>query len=72
MYVGAHGIYGAPRIHTQLIEEGYIAGKSRVARLMRIAGVIGVTRRKKWRTTTREINLHERIEYARLISTTVY
>ena len=54
IHVGTRGIYGAPRIHAQLVEEGYKAGKNRVARLMRRAGVIGVTRRKKWRTTTRD------------------
>jgi putative transposase len=48
------GIYGAPRIHTELRANGINVGKKRVARLMREVGVCGVTRRKKWRTTIRD------------------
>ena len=48
------GIYGAPRIHTELRANGIKVGKKRVARLMRELGVCGVTRRKKWRTTIRD------------------
>lgn len=48
------GIYGAPRIHTELGVNGIKVGKKRVARLMREVGICGVTRRKKWRTTIRD------------------
>jgi len=48
------GIYGAPRIHTELRSQGVKVGKKRVARLMREVGICGVTRRKKWRTTIRD------------------
>ena len=48
------GIYGAPRIHTELRANGVKVGKKRVARLMREVGICGVTRRKKWRTTIRD------------------
>ena len=48
------GIYGAPRIHTELRATGIKVGKKRVARLMREIGICGVTRRKKWRTTIRD------------------
>lgn len=48
------GIYGAPRIHTELRTTGIKVGKKRVARLMREVGICGVTRRKKWRTTIRD------------------
>ena len=48
------GIYGAPRIHTELRTNGVKVGKKRVARLMREVGICGVTRRKKWRTTIRD------------------
>ncbi len=41
------GIYGAPRIHTELRTNGIKVGKKRVARLMREVGICGVTRRKK-------------------------
>ena len=44
--------YGASRIHAKLVEDGMNVGHNRVARLMRRAGIQGVTRRK-WRVTTR-------------------
>ena len=43
--------YGAPRIHADLVDEGHGVGRKRVARLMRAAGLQGVTRRKGFRTT---------------------
>jgi putative transposase len=45
--------YGRPRICAELRERGLTANHKRVARLMRHAGLEGVSRRKKWRTTTR-------------------
>ena len=45
--------YGAPRIHTDLTEAGIRVGRKRVARLMRAAGLQGVSRRKGPRTTIR-------------------
>ncbi len=45
--------YGAPRIHAELVEDGQHVARKRVARLMRAAGLEGVSRRKKARTTTR-------------------
>jgi len=47
------GIYGKPRIHEDLIEEGIRVSPKRVARLMREAGLRGVCRRKRTRTTQR-------------------
>lgn len=45
-------IYGAPRIHADLRElDGIGIGRKRVARLMRAAGLAGVSRRKGCRTT---------------------
>ena len=48
------GIYGAPKIHADLAESGIRVGRMRVARLMRVAGLQGVTRRKFARTTKRD------------------
>ena len=48
------GTYGAPRILEDLQEEGVKVGQKRVARLMRAAGLQGVTRRKTTWTTVRE------------------
>jgi len=45
-------IYGAPRIHAELQEEGTRVGRKRVARLMNKCGLTGVSRRK-WTVTTR-------------------
>jgi putative transposase len=45
--------YGAPRIHAKLKEDGVDVGHNRVARLMRQAGIVGVTRRKRRGTTQR-------------------
>jgi putative transposase len=49
----SRGTYGAPRIHAELAARGLPAGHNRVARLMRNAGVQGVSRRKPCRTTVR-------------------
>ena len=47
----SHGTYGAPRVHADLADEGRRHGRKRVARLMRTAGLRGITPRR-WRTTT--------------------
>jgi putative transposase len=48
--------YGAPRIHAELREEGIRVGGKRVARLMRSAGLRGVSRRRWIVTTVRDRN----------------
>ena len=50
----SRGTYGAPRIHAELAAEGIHVGRKRVARLMRAAGLEGVSRRKGWKTTVRD------------------
>jgi putative transposase len=45
------GTYGAPRILRDLRDAGHRVGQKRVARLMRAAGLVGVSRRR-WVTTT--------------------
>ncbi|MDQ6770525.1 MAG: IS3 family transposase [Gemmatimonadota bacterium] len=47
------GTYGAPRIHVDLRDAGELVGRKRVARLMRHAGLTGVSRRRGVRTTRR-------------------
>jgi putative transposase len=42
----SRGTYGAPRIHAELAHKGIHVGRKRVARLMREAGLAGVSRRK--------------------------
>jgi putative transposase len=41
----SRGTYGAPRVHAELRAEGRAVGKKRIARLMRAAGIVGVSRR---------------------------
>ena len=48
------GTYGVPRIHAHLRAEGVHVGRNRVARLMREAGLQGVSRRKRVFTTRRD------------------
>ncbi len=45
--------YGAPRIHAELAADGISVGRKRIARLMRAAGLKGISRRKWVRTTQR-------------------
>ena len=50
----SRGTYGAPRIHAELAAEGTPVSRKRVARVMREAGLAGVSRRKGARTTRRD------------------
>ncbi len=49
----SYGTYGTPRVHAELFEQGVRISRKRVARLMREAGLQGVSRRKGVRTTVR-------------------
>jgi putative transposase len=53
LHAASHEIYGSPNIHAELRDEGTRVGRKRVARLMRSAGLRGVSRRRAWVTTTR-------------------
>jgi putative transposase len=50
-HAASDGTYGAPRILRDLRDAGHAVGQKRVARLMRAAAVVGVSRRR-WVTTT--------------------
>jgi putative transposase len=54
IHTASKGTYGAPRIHAELKANGSHVGKKRVARLMRQAGVAGVSRRRFVTTTVRD------------------
>lgn len=53
MYKASDETYGAPRIHADLQDEGVQIGRKRIARLMRQAGLRGVSRRRGPQTTIR-------------------
>lgn len=50
----SHPTYGRPRICAELRDEGRVVNHKRVARLMKLNGLVGATRRRKWRTTRRD------------------
>ena len=52
-HAGSKGTYGAPRLRIDLAEAGIRVSRKRVARLMRNAGLSGVSRRKSTGTTVR-------------------
>ena len=54
IHTESDGTYGAPRIHADLEAEANGASLNRVARVMRAAGIQGVSRRKRTKTTVRD------------------
>jgi putative transposase len=50
----SRGTYGVPRIHAELVAAGIRIGRKRIARLMRSAGLEGVSRRPQRKTTIRD------------------
>ena len=55
IHTTSRGTYGAPRIHAELADLDQVrCGRKRIARLMRWAGLVGVCRRRRVRTTRRD------------------
>jgi len=50
----SRGTYGAPRVRAELAAAGHSASRKRVARLMQGAGLVGVSRRRRFVTTRRD------------------
>ena len=53
VHTESDGTYGSPRMHADLPDHGLQASLNRVARIMRVAGLQGVSRRRGVRTTWR-------------------
>lgn len=58
IYRRSDSTYGMPKIVKQLHHEGLIASRNRVARIMRQAGLRGVSRRRAWVCTTQANKTH--------------
>jgi putative transposase len=54
VHATSHGTYGSPRVHAELVEGGLSISRKRVARLMKAAGLAGVSRRRFVTTTVRD------------------
>jgi len=54
VHTTSHGTYGAPRVHAELRTDGQRHSRKRIARLMRMAGIVGVSRRRGVVTTRRD------------------
>src|SRR5690242_1362652 len=52
VHISSHQTYGAPRVHAELRAAGERHGRKRIARLMRVAGLIGASRRRGGPITT--------------------
>jgi putative transposase len=57
LHAASHGIYGSPKIHQDLTDDGVRCGKNRVARIMREAGIRSRTKKKFKATTNSRHNL---------------
>lgn len=57
LHADSHGIYGAVKIHRDLVDNGVRCGKNRVARIMRKAGIRSRTKKKFKATTNSKHNL---------------
>ena len=53
VHLDSRETYGMPRVRAELMEQGAIVSRKRVARLMRSASIRGVSRRRSWVVTTR-------------------
>ena len=53
VHASSRETYGAPRVHAEPLSEGERHGRKRIARLMREAGLVGVSRRRGGPITTR-------------------
>ena len=53
VHADSHHTYGMPRVRAELIDQGVIVSRKRVARLMRSHSIRGISRRRGFTITTR-------------------
>jgi len=53
VHADSHQTYGMPRVRAELIDQGLVASRKRVAALMRQHGIRGISRRRGFTVTTR-------------------
>ncbi|NND19399.1 MAG: IS3 family transposase, partial [Silicimonas sp.] len=53
IFAASKGVYGSPRVHAELVAEGVMAGRKKVARLMRLERLRGCPKRRFRITTQR-------------------
>ncbi len=54
VFEASKGVYGSPRVHTELVAEGMTAGRNKIARLMRLERLRGCPKRRFRVTTQRD------------------
>lgn len=53
VHADSHETYGMPRVRAELLDQGMTVSRKRVARLMRLGGIRGISRRRALTVTTR-------------------
>ncbi len=53
VHADSHDTYGMPRVRAELIDQGAVVSRKRVARLMRSHGIRGISRRRGFKVATR-------------------
>jgi len=69
VHEASRGTYGAPRVHAELrLGLGVACGRKRVARLMRVAGLAGISHRRKHRRAGSAPAVHEDLVQRRFVA----
>lgn len=60
IFADSHQTYGSPRIHAELLSQGFHCSRSRVARLMKVCGIQAITYKKyRKKIKAKEMLLHK-------------
>jgi putative transposase len=61
VHKGNRRCYGSPRVHLELLDQGYVCGRHRVARLMRAHGIVA-ERERRYRSNRAREELYARFD----------